>query len=111
MVPGNVTQQLKILREIGILRARHSANIEDGGPAFAHVFLDAEDASRHGEGVVQAHRLVIDVGNRCPHVLYRVRSRSRCTGSRRRFPIWDDPERSADGEEKKDDSNAGFLHR
>src|ERR1700751_2363321 len=49
---GNVTEQLKDLREVVDLRAAHDADIHGARPSLPDLFLDGEIAAGHGEGRV-----------------------------------------------------------
>src|ERR1700746_4229369 len=49
---GNVTEQLKDLREVVDLRAAHDADIHGARPSLPDIFLNGEIAAGHGEGMV-----------------------------------------------------------
>src|SRR5579864_2621584 len=68
---GNITEQLKDLREVVDFRAAHDTNIHGARPSLPDIFLDGEIAAGHGEGMVGGNRSEEHVAHRGSSVLDR----------------------------------------
>src|SRR5579864_2418400 len=68
---GNVTEQLKDLREVVNFGAAHDANVHGARPSLPDIFLDGEIAAGHGEGMVCGNGDRVHVAHRGSGVLDR----------------------------------------